>query len=277
MAINNPVITDSDWLQATAVAIQNKDGGSKMGVPDFASRVDALPAAPVLIPKTITKNGTYAAEDDNADGYSEVEVDVPREITKLVDGTITEYIDDEVTTIVPYAFYGRTSLTTCIVPNVRTIGDYALDGCVSLSNIDFSNARSVNQYAFHLANVTAVNFPNLLEVGGRAFMNSTGLSSWNLPLLETIGSYAFAFINPANKVIDLPNCISIDAGAFYMVQNLNIILRKRATLADTNAFYRNAKIYVYQEDIDNYYSTATNWSALYASGQIYPIEGSEYE
>ena len=43
MVINNPIVTDSEWLQAAAVAIQNKDGGSKMGVPDFASRIEAIP------------------------------------------------------------------------------------------------------------------------------------------------------------------------------------------------------------------------------------------
>ena len=43
MEINNPIVTDSEWLQAAAVAIQNKDGGSKMEVSDFASRIDALP------------------------------------------------------------------------------------------------------------------------------------------------------------------------------------------------------------------------------------------
>nr|WP_316621071.1 leucine-rich repeat domain-containing protein [uncultured Ruminococcus sp.] len=232
----------------------------------------ALPP-PILVSKQITENGTYTAADDNADGYSEVTVAVPREITKLVDGTITEYVDDEVTAIAQNTFYKKTALTTCIVPNVRTIGDAAFDGCVSLSNVDFSSVRSIDQYAFRSANILAVNFPNLIEVGTRGFMNSTGLSSWNLPLLETIGSYAFAFINPANKVIDLPNCTSIGEGAFFAVVKLNVILRKRATLA----FYGNAKIYAYQEDIDNYYSTATNWSALYAHGQIYPIEGSEYE
>ena len=46
MAINNPIVTDSDWLQATAVAIQNKDGGSKMEVPDFASRITAISPIP---------------------------------------------------------------------------------------------------------------------------------------------------------------------------------------------------------------------------------------
>ena len=33
--------------------------------------------APVLIEKSVTENGTYAASSDNADGYSSVSVDVP--------------------------------------------------------------------------------------------------------------------------------------------------------------------------------------------------------
>ena len=51
MAINNPIVTDSEWLQATAVAIQNKDGGSKMGVPDFASRIEAIPTGGASVEK----------------------------------------------------------------------------------------------------------------------------------------------------------------------------------------------------------------------------------
>lgn len=34
-------------------------------------------STPTLITKTITENGTYSAEDDSADGYSEVTVNVP--------------------------------------------------------------------------------------------------------------------------------------------------------------------------------------------------------
>ena len=53
MAINNPVITDSDWLQAAAVAIQNKDGGGKIEVPDFASRIENIPSDYVLLKSVI--------------------------------------------------------------------------------------------------------------------------------------------------------------------------------------------------------------------------------
>lgn len=41
-------------------------------------------SAPTLIPKTITQNGTYAAADDNADGYSAVTVNVQRDNTNFV-------------------------------------------------------------------------------------------------------------------------------------------------------------------------------------------------
>lgn len=67
----------------------NLNGASKKiilnGTTYFASGGGG--STPTLITKTITENDTYSAEDDSADGYSEVEVDVePNVGTK----TITE-------------------------------------------------------------------------------------------------------------------------------------------------------------------------------------------
>ena len=76
-------VIDDTKLNDIAVAIQAKDSGGQMTVDEMAGRIEALPTN--LIPKTITENGTYAAEDDNADGYSEVEVDVPVPIIHLTD------------------------------------------------------------------------------------------------------------------------------------------------------------------------------------------------
>ena len=44
MAINNPIVTDADIIQDTAVAIQEKDHGGKMEFPDMPSRIRALPS-----------------------------------------------------------------------------------------------------------------------------------------------------------------------------------------------------------------------------------------
>ena len=48
------------------------------GSANLADAVASIPTgtAPTLITKQITENGTYTAADDNADGYSEVTVNV---------------------------------------------------------------------------------------------------------------------------------------------------------------------------------------------------------
>lgn len=72
------VIESAIWYGYTSIGkwINQKDGG----------------AAPVLIEKTITENGTYDASADNADGYSKVTVDVAGGSgeTFEVNGTVTD-------------------------------------------------------------------------------------------------------------------------------------------------------------------------------------------
>ena len=126
MAINNPVVTDSDWLQAAAVAIQNKDGGGKIEVPDFANRIEAIPSGGgTLIPKTITQNGVYNASSDNADGYDVVTVNVPEKNTldELLNGTLNKAYTTAVT--IPASFFRYTrNVLEVEAPNCTTIGSY---------------------------------------------------------------------------------------------------------------------------------------------------------
>lgn len=49
--------------------------------------------APTLITKTITENGTYTASSDNADGYSQVTVNVPYMEKKSASGDIASFSD----------------------------------------------------------------------------------------------------------------------------------------------------------------------------------------
>lgn len=59
-----------DAKGATMPVTENSD--------NLAQTIASIPqgSTPTLITKQITENGTYAAEDDNADGYSEVDVDI---------------------------------------------------------------------------------------------------------------------------------------------------------------------------------------------------------
>lgn len=77
-------------LTSVADAIRTKGGTSEsLSFPDgFVTAIGNIPTGgePTLITKSITANGTYSAEDDDADGYSSVTVAVP---SKIITGTFT--------------------------------------------------------------------------------------------------------------------------------------------------------------------------------------------
>lgn len=122
----------------------------------------------------------------------------------------------------------------------------------SITSIENDEVTSIGTNAFRTCtNLTSVSFPNATSIGTNTFYNCTNLTS-----------------------ASLPNVTSINANTFYNCTNLSIvILGKRATLSNSNAFSdaNNAIIYVQPEDLE-WYSTATNWSTLYAQNRIKSIE-----
>jgi len=74
------LVTESN-LQDIADAIRSKNEGTDTYRPgDMAAAILAIPTgggSSTLVSKTITQNGEYDPEDDNADGYSDVTVNVP--------------------------------------------------------------------------------------------------------------------------------------------------------------------------------------------------------
>lgn len=85
----------SDALTQSADSIRSKSGSSASipwdNLTGFKDAIDAIPTGggSTLITKTITVNGTYDAQDDDADGYSEVTVTVPAPSVPFVTGTFT--------------------------------------------------------------------------------------------------------------------------------------------------------------------------------------------
>lgn len=69
--------------------------------------------------------------------------------TQLIDGSISgEYVDEELTEVGEYAFYGCAYLTSVELPAVETVGAYAFYGCGVLAKVDLASATSVGSYAF---------------------------------------------------------------------------------------------------------------------------------
>ena len=71
------VLVTESYLDNIADAIRDKNGSEDTYTPaQMAGAIEALPDAPVLVPKSITANGTYSPASDDADGYSGVTVNV---------------------------------------------------------------------------------------------------------------------------------------------------------------------------------------------------------
>lgn len=89
-------VTTNDTYDVTNLAelIVNVSGGGGASVTQDANGYIVLPStgggsSPVLITKSITANGTYDAEDDDADGYSSVTVNVSGSSAQTATGTFT--------------------------------------------------------------------------------------------------------------------------------------------------------------------------------------------
>lgn len=71
------LVTESS-LESIADAIRAKNGTENTYKPgQMAAAIEALPGQSTLVSKSITQNGSYDPEDDDADGYSAVTVNVP--------------------------------------------------------------------------------------------------------------------------------------------------------------------------------------------------------
>ena len=171
-------------------------------------------------------------------------------LDSVIDGSITS-IESDVTGIMSSKFYNCTSLVSVDFPNVTTIGAGAFQYCQSLKEAIFPNVTRINdsilQYCLKLE--TAV-FDKATYIGLASFQNDAKL-----------------------KNINIRNIERISASAFWCCSNLNtIVLEKRAVLDVMSAFQScPAIIYVKSEDL-SWYSTATNWSTLYAQDRIKSIE-----
>ncbi len=62
---------------------------------------------------------------------------------QVIDGTVTTYASDTLTTVGEYAFYSATSLTKAELAAVTSIGAYAFTGCTALNMLILRNAEMV--------------------------------------------------------------------------------------------------------------------------------------
>lgn len=136
-------------------------------------------------------------------------------------------INDSVTSIEDYAFYGIYDIESVTIGNgVTTIGEQAFAGCGSLANVTMGeNVAEINTAAFRSCALATINLPDgLTHIGDKAFSWCTALTAINLPDgLTHIGDQAFCDCD-ALTTINLPESLThIGEGAFWDCYNLQLL------------------------------------------------------
>ena len=145
---------------------------------------------------------------------------------ELVDGTISQFFNSEVSTIRSYAFTSNSSLTSISVPNIGSINQAAFSGCTKLSSVTTKKNVKVGSYAFanctslssiayvydergHMDNATIQPQPNASYVFYRC-SNLTEISiyggTWGASAFDSCINLSRVYIDSINNVLSLGVC-----------------------------------------------------------------------
>lgn len=154
----------------------------------------------------VTENGAYEVLPDEGKALSKVtaNVNIPREIDALVDGSITEYSSDKITRIDKSVFAYRQALTKVIAPNVVEIGDAAFRQCYSLVTVELSPQIAMfSANAFNGDKMLEMSSlpENLTNISESCFRDCAKLQVDTIPAsVVGIWSYAFGYCTGLTKI-----------------------------------------------------------------------------
>ena len=192
---------------------------------------------------------------------------------EIVEGTITEYINENIESVCMYAFYLNSKLEHVSLPNCSIIDYGAFERCTSLTTANFPACTSIGGSAFYnCKSLTTASFPACSIIGYAAFYSCKSLTTANFPACTTINSSAFNRCTSLTTA-SFPACTTISSSAFYSCTSLaSLILNNSSvvTLADYGAFISTplsqsnylgkfGSIYVPSSLVASY-KAARNWS-----------------
>ena len=156
-------------------------------------------------------------------------------------------INNGVTSIGKYAFYGCTGLTSVTIPNsVTSIGLFAFMGCTALTSVTIPNSvTSIESRAFEgCTGLTSVTIPNsVTSIGLNAFSGCTALTSVTIGNGVTIFNQNSFSGCTALTSITIPNSARIGHNVFYGCTGMTSI-----NVAEDNLNYASIDGVLYSKD-----------------------------
>lgn len=203
------VIVDRDDIVAIADAVRSKNGTTKeMTIGQIITGIEEI------------SGGNDTSMED-----------------RLVDGTITEYVNDRVTSVKSYAFCECVSLTSINLPICTSIGTSAFYDCTSLISANFPACVTIGSYAFQsCSSLISANFPACVTIGSCAFQSCSSLASANFPVCASVGNYAFQLcVNLMSA--NFPTCTRVGMYAFGSCYSLISTNFPVCTIIGSGGFY----------------------------------------
>lgn len=253
-------------------------GGDAVTPPEPITRMDMylayLNGMTDTYPEPITRTEQYLYKlCQNGMGSGGGGADIARAI---VERTITEYIDSEVTVLGTYAFSDCGSLHTVKVDNLLTVGEKAFQNCTSLQEIELPKAESFGPQVFvGCSALVSVNAPMAKNTPHTGFSGVKTLVSAYFPNTDGVAARCFRY---CSSLVSMDfNCATmIEAEAFSGATNLRTLilrtpmvttLKNSSSLQDT-PFAENGTggVLLVPSALVEDYKTATNWSAHYGYG-----------
>ena len=174
--------------------------------------------------------------------------------TGIIDGTITEIYNAEVTKFRDSAFLGMRNLKSVSFPNVTYISQKTFQNCSKLESVNIPLATSIRTQAFYRNSMlTNINIPSAIEIGNEVFYDCRALTSVKFPNLKSIDSFAFAYTNLTDIYLGYEGVVTISSTSIF--GNPNVTAHVKPNL-----------------DLTALYAEATNWSSLIASGKVTIVE-----
>lgn len=156
--------------------------------------ITPVPVVPTLITKTITDNGTYDAEDDDADGYSSVTVNVSGVPSGDHDdpfGVMTDYTRFNISNLYSAYYIGNGELKKEVVFQLASGSGY--EGfCISLEDLNLTDGT---QYTLSFV----LDVPNTATFSG-SYPWGIKYSSTRVPTSGSAGSNTFNITPTVNFV-----------------------------------------------------------------------------
>lgn len=203
-------------------------------------------------------------------------------IDSIIDRTITEFKDDQITKVGDYAFNSCTALTEVDLPNATNIGNDSFQNCSSIQGIALPNVTYLGNNAFKNAAPCVIRLPKWTSNGIFPFIQTKAIGIV-APILTTLGDSMFRFAYSL-QYAEFGSLTAIAGNHHFANAPLTVLVirtNKMCTLASTSSFSDSAiakgtgHVYVPRALVDTY-KAATNWStyaAQFRALEDYTVDG----